>query len=187
MKATPTKFDGVFLLEPDVHRDERGHFMEVWRNDTYPELGIKENFLQDNVSFSWKGILRGMHFQNPLAQGKLVTCLHGEVFDVVVDIRKNSPTFGEWLGCRLSLASGRQLYIPPGFAHGFVVTSDSAAFLYKCTDVYNPTGQHSLLWNDPDIGIEWPVKDPVLSDKDRAAPRLADLDEKTLEFGDAGI
>ncbi len=182
MKVTRTKFDGVLLLEPNVHRDERGHFMEVWQRDRYRELGIQETFVQDNVSFSWRGIMRGLHFQAPRAQGKLVTCLHGEVFDAVVDIRKGSATFGEWFGCRLSLASGRQLYIPPGFAHGFVVTSDSASFLYKCTDTYDPHGQYSLLWNDPAIGIEWPVKDPVLSDKDRAAPRLAELDPNALEL-----
>ena len=182
MKVTQTKFDGVLLLEPDVHRDERGHFMEAWQQNRYHDLGIHEAFVQDNVSFSWRGIMRGLHFQAPRAQGKLVTCLHGEVFDVVVDIRKGSATFGEWFGCRLSLASGRQLYIPPGFAHGFVVTSDSASFLYKCTDTYDPHGQYSLLWNDPAIGIEWPVKDPVLSDKDRAAPRLADLAPEALEI-----
>jgi dTDP-4-dehydrorhamnose 3,5-epimerase len=178
MKAIQTKFDGVLLLEPEVYRDERGHFMEVWRRDRYRELGIEERFVQDNVSFSWKGVLRGLHFQHPEAQGKLVTCLHGEVYDVIVDIRENSATYGEWLGCRLSLASGRQLYIPPGFAHGFVVTSDSASFLYKCTRFYNPAGQFSLRWNDPAIGVEWPVKDPVISDKDREAPFLAELKKK---------
>ncbi len=175
MKVKPTTFNDVLLLEPDVHRDDRGHFMEVWRRDTYTAVGLDETFAQDNVSYSKKGVLRGLHFQHPQAQGKLVTCLYGEVFDVVVDIRRGSASFGEWFGCRLSPASGRQLYIPPGFAHGFVVTSESAAFLYKCTTLYDPRGQFSIRWNDPALGIDWPVAAPILADKDRDAPCLADL------------
>lgn len=182
MKVERAPLEGVLLLEPDVFADDRGHFMEVWRDTRYAEWGIRGPFVQDNVSFSRHGVLRGMHFQNPNPQGKLVTCIHGEVFDVVVDIRKGSSTFGQWFGSSLSFENGRQLYIPPGFAHGFVVTSESASFLYKCTAAYDPRSDHSLAWNDPEVGIEWPIREPTLSEKDRRAPRLRDLPEEWLRF-----
>ncbi len=176
VRILPTKFKDVLLLEPNRHRDARGQFMEVWRADAYAAVGLDATFVQDNVSYSLKGVLRGLHFQYPRTQGKLVTCLHGEVFDVVVDIRRNSPSFSEWFGCRLSMSNGRQLYIPPGFAHGFVVTSESATFLYKCTENYDPQGQFSIRWNDASIGIDWPVSAPILAEKDRAALGLSELE-----------
>ena len=177
-----TAFDKVLLLEPSVLHDDRGYFMEIWRSNIYTRLGIPETLVQDNVSFSKKNVLRGMHFQNPHAQCKLVTCLYGSVFDVVVDVRKGSSTFGTWDGFPLSFENSRQLYIPPGFAHGFLVTSETALFLYKCTAFYDATTEYSLLWNDPDIGIQWPEVYPEISDKDRQAPRLRDLPEAALLF-----
>jgi dTDP-4-dehydrorhamnose 3,5-epimerase len=160
--------------------------MESWNERRYGVVGLPENFVQDNLSFSGHGVLRGLHFQNPNSQGKLVCVLQGEVFDVAVDIRVGSPSFGKWTGTTLSAENRRQLYIPPDFAHGFVVTSEAALFFYKCTDYYAPASEGTVLWNDPDIGIEWPIAEPSLSEKDRAASRLRDMPEDALPSYAAG-
>ena len=180
MRAIETHLPGIVVLEPAVYGDERGFFMEAWNKQRYGSLGVPLDFVQDNLSYSAKGVLRGLHFQNPNAQGKLISVLQGEVFDVAVDVRVGSPTFGEWVGVTLSAQSKRQLYIPEGFAHGFLVTSEAALFSYKCTDYYNPEREHSLLWNDPGLGIDWPLKSPVLSKKDSSAPRLAEIPTEKL-------
>lgn len=175
MKQIPTELPGVVVIEPQVFGDNRGFFMESWNSKRYSPLGVAEAFVQDNVSFSARGVLRGLHFQNPKGQGKLVSVLQGEVFDVAVDVRRGSPTFGRWHGAILSAENKHQMYIPPGFAHGFLVTSETALFTYKCSEFYDPTCEISLSWNDPDIGIQWPIAAPVLSKKDQDAPRLKDL------------
>ncbi|MFI3135863.1 MAG: dTDP-4-dehydrorhamnose 3,5-epimerase [Methylococcaceae bacterium] len=167
MKITPTTLPDVLLIEPDVFGDERGYFCESWQKQRYAELGLDVDFVQDNVSFSQKNILRGLHMQHPYAQGKLVHVLQGEVFDVAVDIRPDSPDFGRWVGVYLSAENHRQLYVPPGFAHGFCVTSEVALFVYKCTELYHPETDLSIAWNDPAIGVEWPVTQPNLSKKDQ--------------------
>jgi len=172
MKIIETSLPGVLIVEPAVFRDPRGYFMETWRQSRYAEADIAAVFVQDNVSYSMKNALRGLHFQNPHPQAKLIQALDGEIFDVAVDIRQGSPTFGKWAGVRLSSGHPRQLYIPEGFAHGFVVLSDTALVAYKCSDYYDPRSETAIAWNDPDIGIEWPVSNPVLSAKDAAAPRL---------------
>ncbi|PNH80591.1 dTDP-4-dehydrorhamnose 3,5-epimerase [Vibrio diazotrophicus] len=171
MKVIDTKIPDVKIIEPKVFGDERGFFMETWNQKRFEELvtGKPTMFVQDNHSKSKKGILRGLHYQTENTQGKLVRVVSGEVFDVAVDIRKDSPTFGQWVGEYLSAENKRQLWIPEGFAHGFYVTSDEAEFVYKCTDHYNPNSEESILWNDPKIGIIWPLKDdiiPILSSKD---------------------
>lgn len=175
MKIIETKLPGAVILEPAVFGDARGFFMESWNSARYREAGLPANFVQDNLSFSTKGVLRGLHFQNPNPQGKLVSVLQGEVFDVAVDIRDGSPTFGQWVGVRLSADNKRQFYIPEGFAHGFIVTSESALFFYKCTNYYHPETEGSVLWNDPEVGIDWPVDTPDLSDKDRIATPLREI------------
>ena len=180
MNVLETELSGVLVIEPHVIGDSRGFFMESWNAARYKEHGIADRFVQDNLSFSAPGVLRGLHFQNPRAQGKLVSVLRGEVFDVAVDIRVGSPTFGAWTGSTLSEENGRQLWVPPGFAHGFLVTGESALFSYKCTDYYVPEYDRSILWNDPEIGIRWPVENPSLSDKDRAAPPLNRMPEGML-------
>ena len=180
MEAIKSKLEGVYVFEPEVFGDHRGFFTELWNRERYAEYGLPPVFYQDNLSYSRKGVLRGLHFQNPNPQGKLVYALEGEVFDVAVDIRRGSPTFGQWFGVTLSSSKRNQLYIPPGMAHGFCVTSDEALFAYKCTDKYNPDAEGSILWNDPDIGIEWPVKDPQLSAKDAQAVRLKDIPKNKL-------
>ena len=180
MDVIETKLPGVFVVEPKVFGDERGFFMETWNAGRYKENGLPFGFVQDNLSFSQLGVLRGLHFQNPDQQGKLVYVLQGEVFDVAVDIRAGSPTFGEWTGITLSAENKRQFYVPEGFAHGFVVLSDAALFAYKCTAFYNGEAEGSILWNDPEIGIEWPVEEPKLSDKDCNAPRLSEMPEDRL-------
>ena len=165
----------ILLIEPSVYHDDRGFFLETYQSERYIDSGIPE-FVQDNLSCSRKNVLRGLHFQHPKGQGKLVWVPHGRVFDVAVDVRIGSPTFGRWTGRALS-SEAHQLYIPPGFAHGFVVLSDEALFAYKCTDYYDGASDRTLLWRDPSIGIEWPVTDPVLSAKDRAGLTLAELAE----------
>jgi len=180
MKTTPTKIPGVLIVEPQVFGDARGFFMETWQRDRYAEAGLPTNFVQDNLSRSRKGVLRGLHFQNPSPQGKLVSVLQGEVFDVAVDIRSGSPTFGEWVGVLLNEENKRQLWVPPGLAHGFVVTSDEALFGYKCTEFYAPTAEGTILWNDPDLGIDWPISEPLLAAKDRAGLRLRDVPAERL-------
>lgn len=170
MKVIETKIPDVKIIEPSVFGDERGFFMETWQQKKFEELVCPRQFVQDNHSKSSKGILRGMHYQTENTQGKLVRVVSGEVFDVAVDMRKSSPTFGQWVGVYLSADNKRQLWVPEGFAHGFLVTSDSAEFVYKCTNYYNPNAEHSLLWNDETVGIEWPIAgglQPQLSGKDK--------------------
>ena len=167
----------VVLIEPTVFRDSRGFFMETYKYSDFARMDVKEYFVQDNYSKSSKGILRGLHFQkNPNAQGKLVQCLKGKIFDVAVDIRKGSPTFGQWVSTELAEENNLILYVPSGFAHGFVVLSEVANVIYKCTREYSPEDDRGIIWNDPDINIQWPVKDPVLSEKDKKHPALKDAD-----------
>jgi dTDP-4-dehydrorhamnose 3,5-epimerase len=175
-----TPLAGLLLVKPDVFGDERGFFQETWNLRRYTEAGLDRHFVQDNLSLSRKGILRGLHFQNPGPQGKLVYVLQGEVFDVAVDVRADSPTFGQWYGATLSAENHHQLFVPEGFAHGFCVTSETALFAYKCTDFYNPKAEFSLLWNDPDIGIEWPIKNPELSEKDQNGQPLSEFSRDSL-------
>jgi dTDP-4-dehydrorhamnose 3,5-epimerase len=175
MKVIETSIPDVKIIEPQVFGDERGFFMETWQQKKFEELvtGKPTPFVQDNHSKSSKGILRGLHYQTENTQGKLVRVVSGEVFDVAVDVRKDSPTFGQWVGVYLSAENKRQLWVPEGFAHGFYVTSDEAEFVYKCTDYYNPAAEHSIVWDDPEIGIEWPIKgEPLLSAKDAQGQRL---------------
>ena len=175
MKFTPQDIPDVVLIEPDVYRDTRGFFLETWHQRKYAEGGVSGPFVQDNHSRSLRGTLRGLHAQVQRPQGKLVRAVDGEVFDVAVDIRRGSPTFGRWVGDRLSGENLRQLWIPPGFAHGFCVLSEAVHLEYKCTDFYDASDEIAIAWNDPEIGIEWPLDDPTLSPKDAAAPRLAEL------------
>ena len=174
MNIRPTTLPGVLLIEPAVRGDDRGFFMETYRLDTFQAAGISAPFVQDNHSRSAKGVLRGLHYQEPNAQGKLVRCTRGAIFDVAVDIRRGSPTFSQWFGIELSDANKRILWVPPGFAHGFCAMEDGSDLVYKCTTLYDPTSDRAILWNDPEIGIEWPISEPVLSEKDTKAPRLAD-------------
>lgn len=180
MKITETKILGAIIFDPKVFGDERGFFMETWHQARYEEAGLPARFVQDNLSFSQRGVLRGLHFQNPDQQGKLVQVLQGEVFDVAVDIRVGSPTLGEWEAVFLSSENKRQFYVPEGFAHGFLVTSETALFAYKCTAPYNAKAEAAVLWNDPEIGIEWPAETPTLSEKDWAAPPLAQMPTERL-------
>jgi len=175
MKVEKTTLPEVLLIEPVVHGDERGYLFESWSQARYRDAGIDVPFVQDNISRSRRGILRGLHLQNPNAQGKLVSVLAGEVFDVAVDVRVGSPRFGRWVGVTLSEANARQLWIPPGFAHGFCVTSDVALFHYKCTGLYDRACEISVRWDDPAIAIEWPDASPSLNAKDAEAPVLAAL------------
>jgi dTDP-4-dehydrorhamnose 3,5-epimerase len=184
MNITKTDLPGVVILEPRVFTDARGSFMETWHQARYYELGLPAQFVQDNVSFSMRGTLRGLHFQHPRGQGKLIQVLHGEIFDVAVDIRVGSPTFGEWVGATLSGDNHRQLYIPEGFAHGFCVTSEVAAVSYKCTDFYTPEAEGSLRWNDPRLAITWPVDHPLLSPKDATALVLDEVNRERLPLYD---
>lgn len=180
MNVIPTELPGVVILEPRRFRDDRGFFFESFSEARFANAGLPSRFVQDNVSNSDPGVLRGLHYQLPNAQGKLVSVLRGEVFDVAVDIRKGSPTFSKWVGVTLSFENGRQLYIPEGFAHGFLVTDGPAVFHYKCTAVYDPKSEGSIVWDDPTIGIEWPRKDVRLSPKDASAPRLVDVADDRL-------
>ena len=179
MQVIETKLDGVKIIEPRVFGDSRGFFLESWNRKGYEEAGLPVDFVQDNHSRSAQGVLRGLHYQIRQPQGKLVRVTQGEVFDVAVDIRRSSPTYGEWAGVILSAENHRVFYVPPGFAHGFYVMSESADFQYKCTEYYAPEFERSLRWDDPSIGIEWPLVNgqaPTLSDKDADCPLLADLD-----------
>jgi len=182
LKFTPLSLPGVVLVEPKVFHDERGFFLETFHEKKYREGGIPESFVQDNQSLSVRGTLRGLHSQRLKPQGKLVRAIEGEIFDVAVDVRRGSPTFAKWVGVRLSAENFQQLYVPQGFVHGFCVLSEVAQVEYKCTDFYAPNDEQSVIWNDPDIGIEWPVEDPVISPKDRAAPRLAEILEDLPEY-----
>lgn len=184
MTVEETGLPGVLLLKPPVFGDARGWFRETWRAERYAEAGIPDRFVQDNVSFSGRGVLRGLHFQQPHGQGKLLSVLCGEVWDVAVDVRAGSPTFGRWTGCVLSAGNGWQLWIPPGFAHGFVVTAAEAVLSYKCTAAYHPDAESTLRWDDPDLAIAWPVTSPTVSDRDAAGTRLRDLPRERLpRFG----
>lgn len=172
MKVTETALPGVLLIEPDVFRDQRGLFWESYHAERYAKFGVPAQFVQDNWSRSVRNTLRGLHYQLRRPQGKLVWVTRGEVFDVAVDLRRSSPTFGRWLGVALSGDNPRQLYIPPGFAHGFCVMSEVADFAYKCTDIYVPGDERGLHWNDPALGIQWPIAEPLLSAKDSDFPTL---------------
>ncbi|MDP1931963.1 MAG: dTDP-4-dehydrorhamnose 3,5-epimerase [Gammaproteobacteria bacterium] len=179
MNLIRTRIPDVIILEPKVHGDHRGFFKETWRESTFDTITPGLRFVQDNHSRSSRGILRGLHYQLQQPQGKLVRVVAGEIFDVAVDMRRSSPTFGQWVGEFLSADNHRQLWVPAGFAHGFIVTSDTAEMVYKCTDYYAPNDEHSLLWNDPALAIEWPLQqagiaEPTLSDKDRQGRTFAD-------------
>lgn len=179
-----TKLDGVYIIEPKIFGDERGYFMEIYNKEQFSEAGLNMNFVQDNESRSCKGVLRGLHFQKKHSQGKLVRVTKGEVFDVAVDLRYGSPTYGKWEGVTLSEENKRQFYIPKGFAHGFLVLSDEAIFNYKCTDYYAPNYESGVIWNDLDINIKWPLEkidDLILSEKDKVQLSLNDLDLKGFE------
>jgi len=172
MEVTESGLKGVYLIKPRVFGDPRGFFLETYNRDQYRDHGIDAEFVQDNYARSTRGVLRGMHYQIKRGQAKLVWVPEGEVFDVVVDLRKDSPTFGQWDGYTLSSENKHQLFVPTGFAHGYCVTSDTADFMYKCTDFYFPEDEGGLAWNDPKVGIEWPIADPVLSAKDQKNPTL---------------
>jgi dTDP-4-dehydrorhamnose 3,5-epimerase len=175
VRFLPRTIPEVILVEPQVWRDQRGFFLETYHQGKFQDGGLPGTFVQDNHSYSVRGTLRGLHAQLRRPQGKLVRAVQGEVFDVAVDIRPGSPTFGRWVGEILSGENLRQLYVPPGFAHGFCVLSETAHVLYKCTDLYNREDEIGIAWNDPEIGIEWPVEDPLLSPRDLAAPKLAEI------------
>jgi len=180
MNVLTCDIPGLLILEPKVFGDARGFFLETWNQCRYHEAGISVDFVQDNVSFSRRGILRGLHFQNPKPQGKLLQVLQGEVFDVAVDVRRSSPTFGKWHGLVLSSENKRQFYIPPGFAHGFAVLSETGLFHYKCTEFYSPKDEVAIRWDDPDIGIKWPLKEPLLSERDAKGLLLRDAPPERL-------
>ena len=176
MKVTESGIKGVFIIEPDVYEDDRGFFMETFHDERYRKLlGINLDFVQDNISRSSKNVLRGMHFQKNYPQGKIVKASRGEILDVVVDLRKDSPTYGTWESFRLSEKNKLQVWIPPGFAHGFLVMSDSANIDYKCTEYYHLEDELCLMWNDPEVAIDWTINDPILSEKDKKGLSLKDL------------
>jgi dTDP-4-dehydrorhamnose 3,5-epimerase len=177
VKLIHTDIPGPVIIEPTVFGDERGFFLESWNEGRFREAGLDLTFVQDNHSRSARGVLRGLHFQNPNPQGKLVRVVAGRVWDVAVDVRRSSPDFGKWVGVELSAANKRMFWVPPGFAHGFVSLDDGTDFLYKCTAPYAPADEGAILWNDPAIGIAWPLEgiEPVLSAKDQAAKTLADV------------
>jgi dTDP-4-dehydrorhamnose 3,5-epimerase len=172
VKFSQTEIPGIIVVEPDVHRDDRGFFLESYHKRKYEQGGIDAVFVQDNHSKSVRGTLRGLHLQLARPQGKLVRAIHGSVWDVAVDVRRGSPTFGRHVAVELSADNHLQLFVPHGFAHGFVVVSETAEFEYKCTDFYDPSSEISIAWNDPELGIDWPICEPRLSAKDRDAPRL---------------
>jgi dTDP-4-dehydrorhamnose 3,5-epimerase len=182
LSFTETDISGVMIIEPTVFKDGRGFFLETYHYNKYSENGIDIRFVQDNHSHSIKGTLRGLHYQLKHPQGKLLYVIKGEIFDVAIDIRKGSPGFGKWVSVILSDENKRQLYVPPGFAHGFCVLSEKADVIYKCTDFYAPDDEYGIIWNDPDIGIDWPEINPVLSDKDSNYNRLNELPENFLPF-----
>ena len=184
MRVIETALPEVLILAPKAFGDQRGFFLESYHEKRYQQAGVAARFVQDNHSRSRRGVLRGLHYQLQRPQGKLVWVVRGQVFDVAVDIRRGSPTFGRWFSCLLDDQEHRQLYIPPGFAHGFCVLSAEADFMYKCTDYYHPESEQGIAWNDPDLGINWPVLDVILSDKDSRYPRLAEqLPEKLPLYG----
>lgn len=180
MKVHRCAIAGVMLIEPRVFRDERGFFFESFRQTRYSRYGLTSPFVQDNRSSSLRNVLRGLHYQIRHCQGHLVTITRGAVFDVGVDLRRGSPTFGHWAGFVLTASPPLQLYLPPGLAHGFCVLSDIAEIWYKCTEIYHPEDEGGLLWCDPDVGIEWPITDPIIAPRDAAYPRLKDIPEHRL-------
>ena len=182
MRFVETALPGVLVVEPAVFRDERGFFLEVFHAGKFAAAGLDLEFVQDNHSLSARGTLRGLHVQLPNSQGKLVRCTEGTIFDVAVDIRRGSPTFGNWFATELSAENFRQLWVPPDYAHGFCVLSQRAQVEYKCTALYDPAADLAIAWNDPAIGIEWPVAEPLLSPKDAAAKRLGELDDRLPDF-----
>jgi len=180
LQITQSALAGVLVIEPEVFGDERGFFLETYNRRKYAEQGLAETFVQDNRSHSSRGVLRGLHYQLQHPQGKLIFVVSGEIYDVAVDIRPNSATFGKWVGMHLSQENHQQLFVPAGFAHGFCVLSETADVMYKCTDFYDPADEHGILWSDPDLGIDWPVDKPVLSEKDAAYGKLADIPTQNL-------
>jgi dTDP-4-dehydrorhamnose 3,5-epimerase len=170
----------ILILETWAYQDFRGYFMEMWHADRYAAAGLPHRFVQDNVSVSVRGVLRGLHYQHPSGQDKLISVLQGSILDVAVDVRLGSPTFARWVVALLSAESPRQLFVPKGFAHGFLVLSDTAVVAYKCTEFYRPECESSVRWDDPDLGIHWPIRNPLLSEKDRDAPRLRDVPQDRL-------
>lgn len=184
MRISETELQGVKILEPALFRDSRGYFLEIFNDRKYHEAGLHRNFVQDNFSTSRKASLRGLHLQNPNQQGKLVMVLTGTVLDVAVDVRVGSPTFGRHISVVLDDQTHRQLWIPGGFAHGFLVLSEEARFLYKCDALYDPGSEMSIRWNDPDINVDWGVEHPLLSDKDATAPFLRDLADRLPRYKD---
>ena len=188
MRATPAELAEVVVVEPTVYSDARGHFVEAWNQARHAAAGLPAAYVQDNVSFSHGGVLRGLHLQHPRGQGKLVWAPHGEVFDVAVDVRLGSPTFGRWVGYTLSAANARQLYLPPGFAHGFLVTGASAVVAYKVTAYHDAGGEVAIAWDDPELAIGWPIGGarPTLSERDQAAPRLRDVARDRLPAFEPG-
>ena len=182
MKTVKTPLEGLLIIKPRIFGDDRGYFLETHHQQKYRDCGIDYRFVQDNLSFSVKGTLRGLHFQKTKPQAKLIQALTGEIFDVAVDIRPASSTYGEWFGIRLSEKNRHQLFVPEGFAHGFCVLSESADFLYKCTDYYAPQCEHGIRWNDPDIGIDWPGGGFTISDKDAGNALLRDMAEKLPSY-----
>jgi dTDP-4-dehydrorhamnose 3,5-epimerase len=178
MRILPTELEGPVLIEPEVHGDDRGFFLESWNERRFAEAGIEARFVQDNHSRSARGVLRGIHYQLARPQGKLVRVSSGAAFDVAVDLRRSSPQFGKWTGVELTAANKRMLWIPPGFGHGFLALEEGTDFLYKCTDFYLPSDERGVAWNDPAIGIDWPLEDiaPIVSERDSAAPSLADAE-----------
>jgi dTDP-4-dehydrorhamnose 3,5-epimerase len=182
MKVLPTRLKGLVVLEPKVFKDTRGFFLEYFRAEAFAQAGVRGPFVQDNHSRSVQGTLRGFHGQLKKPQGKLVRVATGEIFDVAVDVRPSSPTFGQWEGWTLSEGNFRQMYVPPGFLHGFCVLSPTADVEYKCTEYYDAADEIGLLWNDPEIGVKWPIADPILSEKDKKLPKLADLASKLESY-----
>lgn len=180
MKVLTSSLDGVYIIEPAVYADARGFFTETYNMERYRAAGFAQPFVQDNLSFSVRGTLRGLHYQHPHDQAKLVMAVKGEIYDVAVDIRRGSPRFGRWVGVRLSEENKRQIFIPEGFAHGFCVLSETAIVTYKCSELYHPESEGGLIWNDPDLGIDWPVRDPIISDKDLRNAYLKDLPAERL-------
>jgi len=179
MKVIETKLPGVFVIEPDVFGDQRGFFKETYQLERYREIGIDLSFVQDNLSRSTKGVLRGVHFQNKHPQGKLVSCPRGAVYDVAVDVDPKSSTYAQYVGLELSGDNHKQLWIPPGYAHGFCVLTDIADFFYKCTDFYYPEDESGFIWNDPEVNIKWPIQQPILSERDKNLSPLADIKSKS--------
>ena len=182
MNVQQTELPGVLIIDPAIHRDPRGFFLETYQQRRYEEAGVRGPFVQDNCSHSVRGTIRGLHAQRRSAQGKLIRAIAGEIYDVAVDIRRGSPTFKRWTAVTLSGQTQRQVYVPPGFAHGFCVVSETATVEYKCTQLYDPSDEMTVRWDDPELAIPWPAKTPLLSAKDQAAPTLRELADRLPEY-----